>query len=188
MENPDDKISGVQEDTVLNLVDGGSEQVRKTALDIVRSDIRKVRSLVERLSLPKDQQTLDSWTGEKREQYEFEDPLYTLPTRVNWPALKKAYEYDPSNFEELLSLKGIGGATLRGLTLVSDLIYGDEPSWRDPVRYSFAYGGKDGVPYPVDRKAMDESIRFLHDIVENTENKEKKKALKRLKEFSVRRK
>jgi hypothetical protein len=188
VENPDDKISGVQEDTVLNLVDEKSDPVRKTALDIVRSDIRKVRSQIERLSLPKDQQTLDSWTGEKQERYEREEPLYTLPKRVNWPALRKAYEYDPASFEELLSLKGIGGATLRGLTLVSDLIYGDEPSWRDPVRYSFAYGGKDGVPYSVDRKAMDEAIEFLHEIVENTENDEKKKALKRLKEFSVRRK
>jgi hypothetical protein len=115
-------------------------------------------------------------------------PLYKLPKKVNWNALKKAYEYDPKNFEELLSLEGIGGATLRGLTLVSDLIYGEEPSWKDPVKYSFAYGGKDGVPYPVNREAMDKSINFLHDVVENIENKEKKKALERLKDFGVRRK
>ena len=35
------------------------------------------------------------------------------------------------------------------------------PSWNDPVKFSFAFGGKDGVPYPVDRKAMDESIQIL---------------------------
>jgi len=154
---------------------------------LVKTDINKVKTELERLSVPKYQKTLDKWTGEKIMRYS-SMPLYRLPKKVNWNALKKAYEYDPKNFEELISVEGIGGATLRGLTLVSDLIYGEEPSWKDPVKYSFAYGGKDGVPYPVDREAMDKSISFLHDIVENIENKEKKKALERLKNFSVKKK
>jgi hypothetical protein len=32
---------------------------------------------------------------------------------------------------------------------------------RDPVRFSFAHGGKDGHPYPVDKKTFDTSIQFL---------------------------
>jgi hypothetical protein len=39
--------------------------------------------------------------------------------------------------------------------LTGELIYGAEPSWKDPVKFSFAVGGKDGVPYPVDRRTMD---------------------------------
>jgi len=35
------------------------------------------------------------------------------------------------------------------------------PSYRDPARYSFAHGGKDGIPYPVDRQNYDRSIEIL---------------------------
>ncbi len=182
--DPEDSISGVQEPNVLNLVDTESEDVRKTNVDLVKMDIRKIKAELQRLSVPKDQKTLDGWMDEKWERYN-PDPTYTLPKRVNWPGLKRAYEHDPTNFEELLSIKGIGGATLRGLTMVSDLLYGEEPSWKDPVKYSFAYGGKDGVPYPVNKKAMEESTKFLQDVLDSAESEKKKKALKRLKEFGV---
>ncbi len=84
-----------------------------------------------------------------------------MPRNINWTALSEAYEAQPSDYEDLLSLKGIGPATLRGLALIAELIYGEKPSWKDPVKYSFGYGGKDGVPYPVNRQAMDESIQIL---------------------------
>jgi hypothetical protein len=65
------------------------------------------------------------------------------------------------------------------------LIYGEAPSWKDPVKYSFAYGGKDGVPYPVDRKSMDNSIELLRQTVAEARigNKEKLRSLQRLREF-----
>ncbi|MGC8849254.1 MAG: hypothetical protein ACP5QI_02135, partial [Candidatus Bathyarchaeia archaeon] len=33
------------------------------------------------------------------------------------------------------------------------------------VKYAFAFGGKDGVPFPVERKAMDEAITLLEEAV-----------------------
>ena len=68
---------------------------------------------------------------------------------------------------------------------LAELIYGEKPSWNDPVKYSFAYGGKDGVPYPVNRKAMDESIHILRKTVQATKlgDKEKTRALQRLRVF-----
>jgi hypothetical protein len=86
---------------------------------------------------------------------------FRLPRRVNWEALRVAYERQPRNYEELLCIRGIGPATIRALALISELIYGEEPSWKDPVKFSFAFGGKDGVPYPVDRKTMDEVTDIL---------------------------
>ena len=82
-------------------------------------------------------------------------------------------------------MKGIGPATMRGLALVSEIIFGHPPSWKDPVKYSFAYGGKDGVPYPVNREAMDASISFLKDAVEQAKvgKKEKLIALTKLNAF-----
>jgi hypothetical protein len=101
---------------------------------------------------------------------------------VNWKALEKAYDFQPKNYEELIAVQGIGPSTVRGLALVSEIIYGEVPSWKDPCKFSFAYGGKDGVPHPIDRKAMDESISFLRDLLEQSklEKKEKLNALKRL--------
>jgi hypothetical protein len=84
-----------------------------------------------------------------------------------------------------LGIKGVGPSTVRGIALISELIYGEPPSWQDQVRYSFAYGGKDGVPYPVDRKAMDESVQILKTAVENARigDREKLKSLERLREY-----
>jgi hypothetical protein len=39
------------------------------------------------------------------------------------------------------------------------------PSYRDPARYSFAHGGKDGYPYPVERETYDESIEILSKVI-----------------------
>jgi hypothetical protein len=75
--------------------------------------------------------------------------------------LLSTYERQPEDFETLLGLQGVGARTVRALSLISELIYGVPPSYRDPARYSFAHGGKDGIPYPVDRKTYDASIAVL---------------------------
>jgi hypothetical protein len=94
-------------------------------------------------------------------------------------------EFQPRNYEELIALKGVGPKTIRALALLSDLIYGEKPSWKDPVKYSFAHGGKDGTPYPVDRKVYDESIEILKNAIEEAKigDYEKARAIKRLKNY-----
>jgi hypothetical protein len=94
-----------------------------------------------------------------------------------------AYEHKPENFESLLALKGVGAKTLRALSLISDLVYETPVSLRDPASYSFAHGGKDGYPYPVDKKTYDSSIQFLTQAVEKAKigDREKLEAFRRLK-------
>ncbi len=75
--------------------------------------------------------------------------------------LTSAYENAPADFEALLGTPNVGPATLRALTLLSEILYGDEASFRDPARFSFAHGGKDGIPYPVDRPGYDRTIVIL---------------------------
>ena len=108
-----------------------------------------------------------------------------MPRNINWDTLSHLYEFQPQNYEEFLSFKGVGPATVRGLALVAELVYGEEPSWDDPVKFSFAYGGKDGVPFPVDRKALDESIQILRDSVlaARIGEKDKLRSLQRLRSF-----
>ncbi|HDJ99746.1 MAG TPA: DUF763 domain-containing protein [Firmicutes bacterium] len=87
-----------------------------------------------------------------------------------------------NNFEELLLVEGVGSKTLRALALLSHLIFGSDLSFKDPVSFSFAHGGKDGYPYPVDRRTYDESIEILRAAVEKAKlgYTEKMKALKKL--------
>ncbi|MCK4417691.1 MAG: DUF763 domain-containing protein [Candidatus Latescibacteria bacterium] len=55
-------------------------------------------------------------------------------------------------------------------------------SFRDPARYSFAHGGKDGHPYPVDRTNYDGNIQILETAISKAKmgNREKLEAIKRL--------
>jgi hypothetical protein len=69
--------------------------------------------------------------------------------------------------------------------LISELLYGEKPSWRDPVKFSFAFGGKDGVPFPVERRAMDEATQILEDAINKAKMSEKDRldSIKRLRQF-----
>ena len=79
----------------------------------------------------------------------------------------------------------MGAKTLRALALLSELLYGAKPSFRDPARFSFAHGGKDGHPYPVDRDLYDRSIEFLKEVVSAAKigEHEKRRAFSRLGAF-----
>lgn len=103
------------------------------------------------------------------------------PDRLN-QILLKTYEIQPKNFEGLLSIEGVGPKTIRALSLISELLYGEAPSYRDPVRFSFAHGGKDGHPYPVDRKTYDKTIEVMKKAIESARlgNRERIDSVKRL--------
>lgn len=97
-------------------------------------------------------------------------------------SLQAAYESAPANFEQLLGVRNVGPKTIRALALLSEIVYGAKPSFTDPARFSFAHGGKDNIPYPVDRSTYDRSIQILHTAVERAKlgDKEKLEAIKRL--------
>jgi len=67
----------------------------------------------------------------------------------------------PESYEKLLATEGVGPKTIRALALTAEVIYGAKPSYEDPARYSFAHGGKDATPYPVDRPTYDQTIEKL---------------------------
>jgi len=71
----------------------------------------------------------------------------------------------PKNYEQLLATPGVGPKTIRALALVAEVIYGAKPSYEDPARYSFAHGGKDATPYPVDQPTYDQTIEKLKRFV-----------------------
>jgi uncharacterized protein len=96
--------------------------------------------------------------------------------------LLKSYEAQPQSYTDLLSVPGVGAKGLRALAMVAELTYGEPASIRDPASYSFAHGGKDGTPYPVDRRTYDATIESLHKAVEEAKSgmSEKTMVLRRL--------
>jgi uncharacterized protein len=111
-----------------------------------------------------------------------------MPRSLNWNLFKKIYDIQPQNYEELISISGFGPAAVRALSLIGEIIFGTRASWRDPVKYNFAHGGKDGVPYPVARKTYDKSISYLYSAIEGAgiERQDRVDALKKLAKYSTR--
>jgi hypothetical protein len=160
-------------------------QAKGPALNLVASESDPARTTITSIA-----------TGEKPEQVLSElrrlktlslPPRHYLTTRDLHPdsisrILLSTYDRQPEDFEELLGLKGVGAKTIRALSLISELVYGVAPSYRDPARYSFAHGGKDGIPYPVDRPTYDQSIDLLCKAINKTKLgiREKNEAVGRL--------
>jgi len=111
--------------------------------------------------------------------------IWQVFTEADFQILEKAYEIQPENYEDLILVKGMGPKKIRALALLSDLLYGEPPSWEDPVKYAFAHGGKDGHPYPVEKRVYDNTIQFLEDVVNESkiDKEDKIRALRSLENF-----
>ncbi len=75
--------------------------------------------------------------------------------------IEKAHFSAPTEFAQLLAGEGVGPKTIRALSLVAEIVYGAKPSYEDPARYTFAVGGKDGTPFPVDRATYDKTLAAI---------------------------
>ncbi|BCU70451.1 DUF763 domain-containing protein [Stygiolobus caldivivus] len=187
-------IAGVKQDIAINAVKKEKENTRKVVLDLAREKPSKVISQIELAQkLIRGQTTLFSHAF----NIKISDQIKAIYMRPNdlrkvKNVLEVIYDNSPNNIEEML-LSGLGPSTARALYLVADLIYNEPPSYEDPVnfpyepfKYAYAIGGKDGVPFPVNRKVAYEVIYTLEDIIEKikVEKKDKEFALTKLKELA----
>jgi hypothetical protein len=161
--------SNLQKERALNLVALDSQPAQSMITDLSHERPEKLIGEIQRLqtlSLP------------SRHQISVSD---IHPKSIE-KILLQTYERKATNFEELLSMPGVGAKTLRALTLIAEIAYGTPASWEDPAIFSFAHGGKDGHPYPVNCKLYDESVEFLRRTLERAriERSDKDNALKRL--------
>jgi hypothetical protein len=97
-----------------------------------------------------------------------------------------AHEKQPKDFEDLLLLQGLGPRTLQSLALVSEVIHGTPSRFKDPARFSFAHGGKDGAPFPIPTKVYDETLNTLQTAIHKAKmgNNDKNEAIKRLSQIA----
>jgi hypothetical protein len=158
---------------VLNMVAGESSAARSVSTEFARQEPRAVGREIARvisLALPS-----RHWVDIQRD---------VNPAHLQ-KVLLTTYEASPRNYEELLAVPGVGPKAVRALALVADVVYGSPASMRDPARFSFAHGGKDGHPYPVNRVVYDQSVDWLREAVNKARigHTDKLKALRRLAEW-----
>ncbi len=172
--DPHKAISGLKREFALNTISKDAKEYQKTLLDIVQEKPAKIERELESLkAIAKGYRPLvyykprEPWEKDLLKRYESLGRF-----ELNKKALDFARELSVSNYEEFLLLKGLGPSTLRALSLVLELIYDVHPSWKDPVthppdpfKFTYAVGGKDRVPFPVERGTYDELISFLEELV-----------------------
>jgi len=191
-------ISAYKNPNTLNMISIDSTENQKVCVDLVKDSINSVKSSVYKITetlAQRETNTLNRWIMPDNLDERLTDNAkihlaehYEMPRRLDWDIFRKIYDIQPQNYEQLISIPGVGPAAVRALSLIGELIYGTKASWKDPVKYNFAHGGKDGVPHPVARKTYDKSISYLSSAIEGAEieREERIQALKKLAEYSAR--
>jgi hypothetical protein len=149
VEEPHTGICGQNMGEILNLTAAEASSTRQGILDIASEKPEKMMQEFQQLLMPSHHNVQSKDVDLKR-----------MGT-VLW----LAHETQPEDFEDLLLLKGVGPRTVQSLTLVSEVIHGTPSRFKDPARFSFAHGGKDGHPFPVPTKTYDEVIETLQKAI-----------------------
>ncbi len=175
---PHQGVVDKKSDIILDLTSKNNEIHQDVSVDLIKDNPKHLFKYFK----PKDlkQRTLIDFQYYKMPSHHYISSI-DLDKRTK-QALMNAYEVQPKNYEELIGIKGIGKKALRALALVSELITAKPLEYRNPVKYSFAHGGKDGTPFPVNRRIYDNTIRTLKEIIENAklDNKDKERIFVRL--------
>lgn len=168
-------------DYVVDMTSRVSEGARRICVDLACEKVETVKRLVSSVYKGKDR-SLRTWMDDR------EIPRYAVvhERNVNWTALREAYAVKPRDFEQLVEIRGIGPSTLRALSMVAEIIFGEKVSHSDPIKFSFAFGGKDGIPYPVNRRRMEEVSTMLEEAVNRAKvgDRDRLNAIRRLKVLS----
>lgn len=179
---------------VLDMTSRKSDQSRTTALELVDAGyatVMKEINLIRRFASPTSR--MASWSDQQL-QFTFADfaPVeFKSHPVIHENFAKSKYlekvlfqltDRKPEDYATLLAQPGVGPKTIRALALVAEVIYGAKPSYEDPARYSFAHGGKDHTPYPVDRSTYDQTITTIRALVAKSrmDISDKRKALDKL--------
>ena len=159
----------------------------KITLNMIAKESGKARETSTLISQERPEKTLKLVEEIKTLNMPLKHPLRIVD--LNPKSLEKVllstYEKQPRNFEQLLGIKGVGPKTIRSLALISEIVYKSPASISDPVTYSWAHGGKDGYPYPVNRPVYDQSIEILKTAINKAKigSREKIEAIRQLSFF-----
>jgi hypothetical protein len=142
---PHTAIVGEPRGEILNLVHHCAEPAREALVEISRELPDKTLRDVRHLVMPAHHEVRGRDVDLKR----------------LGAVLAVSYERQLRDFASLLLTENLGPRTLQTLALVAEIVHGAPSRFRDPARFSFALGGKDGHPFPVPLKTYDESLSVL---------------------------
>jgi hypothetical protein len=191
VEEPHTAICGVNQGLILNLADKQACPARDGILAITKEKPETMMQDVQQLVLSSNRPT------SLPDRSDGSSDRLILPShhdvrgadvdlRRLGAVLWLAHERQPSDFEELVLLEGVGPRTLQSLALVSEVIHGTPARFRDPARFAFAHGGKDGHPFPVPVDVYDETIGLLQTAIQKAKigQSDKQDVLRKLSELA----
>jgi hypothetical protein len=183
-ESPHSAIDGKSVGQIINLADARAERSRAAGLELVRAGPHRTISILRRLrqagntALPLFPETESIETPMALGRPPLGRPPHLqLPhhhdVRASDVVLKRlhatlaaAADAGPKDYAELLLTPGVGARTVEALAFVAEVVHGAPARFSDPARFSLAHGGKDGHPYPVPIKVLDQTIQLLKRAVE----------------------
>jgi hypothetical protein len=149
VEEPHSFIYGPSQGLILNITDKDAGSTRAGMLQLAKEGPERLLPEIKKLVMPSHHDVRAKDVDLKR--------LGSI--------LAVAYQKENLDAESLLLLEGLGPRTLQSLVLVSEVIHGTPSRFKDPARFSFAHGGKDGHPFPVPTKVYDEAIQTLEHAI-----------------------
>jgi uncharacterized protein len=171
VEEPHTAVCGEHQGPILNLTASEANTTREKILDITQEKPELMMQEIQHLIMP------------GHHDVRAEDVNLKRLGSVLW----LAHDSQPKDFEELLLLEGVGPRTVQSLALVSEVIHGTPSRFKDPARFSFAHGGKDGHPFPVPTKTYDEVITTLQRAIQRAKigQNDKAEAIKKIHEIAA---
>jgi uncharacterized protein len=180
VDEPHRAIDGPAQGEIINLTDRRAENSRTAQLDLLATlgpdgIAREYAALLQEVAT---QPELPHLVMPAHHDVRSSDVF----TRRLHGTLAAAAERGPLDFSELLLTPGVGARTVQSLAMVAEVVHGTPYRFRDPARFSLAYGGKDRHPYQVPIKVYDETIRVLKSAVQRAKlgRDDEMQALKRL--------
>lgn len=146
----------------VELVNDGFQTLKKD-IQILRKHSSNLSRMIA-LKSGNEELVLSELAGVEFKHHSVESEQFWASTYLK-KILDKVSSEKPQTYENLLATPGVGPKTIRALSLVGEVIYAALPSYEDPARYSFAHGGKDATPYPIDRVTYDQTIETLRRVV-----------------------
>lgn len=188
VDDPHNGICGNREAAVLNLVSHENAELRKASVELCHKKPQSIalirNKIINSNPTPKKSDQFVQTSLWEEDCQEIVMPSYHHIPHSGYidKILYKLYEKPPQEYRDLLEEQGVGPGTLRALAMVAEVTHGVAASYQDPVRYTFAHGGKDGFPFPVQRKDYTHSIMVLKRALEKGKigSNERLHALRRL--------
>ena len=191
LDNPHSDISSeILKENVLDMASKDSQNCRKVSLDLVSEGSNRVKRYLSRLK-DRNQTNLDDFISTNKSIDLIKTPHLNMPVpfTLKWESLDMAKELALNEYTELLKIRGLGPGMIRALALISEFIWGEPPSWKDPAKYAYTVGGKDGIPYPVNLNRMQKCASILEEVIHQArlDKKDKLDAIKKLHRYKINR-